>query len=185
MTRLRVLGLAVLALGIAAFAAVSPAGSDDGAGPHIAIEDDCDPNDPAWNVRGGCTQKRGDVTFLEFAAEISPPLDALSTAVLGHQAWRNDPSYLKVNAGTTVRVKNDGGRPHTFTEVARFGGGKVPPPAGTPLNKGLTTAPECPGSLDLAAGDIAILDGLTVGDHRFMCCIHPWMRAMITVQDKD
>ena len=68
MTRLRVLGLAVLALGIAAFAAVSPAGSDDGAGPHIAIEDDCDPNDPAWNVRGGCTQKRGDVTFLEFAA---------------------------------------------------------------------------------------------------------------------
>jgi plastocyanin len=172
----------MLALGLAAFAAVSPAGSADGAGPHIAIEDDCDPNDPAWNPTGGCIQKGGDVSFLEFVGEISPPLSLLSTAVLGHQAWRNDPSYLKVKAGTKVRVKNEGGRIHTFTEVARFGGGKAGNPA---LNAGLTQAPECPGSVDLAAGEIAILDGLAVGNHRFMCCIHPWMRAMIKVQDRN
>ncbi len=187
MTRLRVLGLAaMLVLGVAAFAAVSPAGSADGAGPHIAIEDDCDPNDPAWDaVAGDCMQKRGDVSFAEFGAEMTPPLSLLSAAVIGHQAWRNDPSYLKVKAGTTVRVKNDGGRPHTFTKVEQFGGGKVGGPVGLLLNKGLTIAPECPASVDLAAGEIAILDGLAVGNHRFMCCIHPWMRAMIKVQDKD
>ena len=178
MTRLRVLGLAaMLALGVAAFIAVSPAGSADGAGPQIAIEDDCDPSDPGWNTvpGSGCRQKQGDVSLGEFAGENDSPLAA---AVIGHQAWRNDPSYLKVHAGMTVRVKNDGGRIHTFTEVAAFGGGKSPNPA---LNEGLTTSPECPGSIDIAPGDATSLSGLAVGNHRFICCIHPWMRALIKV----
>src|SRR5262245_30444784 len=180
MTRLRVLGLvAVLALGVAAFVAVSPAGSADGAGPQIAIEDDCDPSDPGWNTvpGSGCRQKQGDVSLAEFAGQNDSPL---SLAVIGHQAWRNDPSYLKIRAGTTVHVKNDGGRIHTFTEVAAFGGGKSPNPA---LNEGLTTAPACPASIDIAPGDGTSLSGLSVGTHRFMCCIHPWMRALIKVQD--
>src|SRR5262245_47421856 len=139
MTRVRVLGLAAFLALVAAFAAVSPAGSADGAGPQIAIEDDCDPNDPGWNTvpGNGCRQKKGDVSLAEFAGENDSPL---SLAVIGHQAWRNDPSYLNVRTGTTVRVKNDGGRIHTFTEVAAFGGGKSPNPA---LNEGLTTAPAC------------------------------------------
>jgi hypothetical protein len=52
------------------------------------------------------------VTFAEFAGEFDSPLAA---AVIGHQAWRNDPPYLEVKAGDDVRVKNLGGRPHTFT----------------------------------------------------------------------
>jgi plastocyanin len=179
MTRLRVLGLAaLLALGAAAYAAATPAGSadDDSGRRHIAMEDDCDPKDPAWNAVGGCTQKRGDVSFAEFGGENDSPRSA---AVIGHQAWRNDPSYLKIRAGKSVRVKNEGGRPHTFTGVAAFGGGKAPNPA---LNEGLTTAPECPGSIDIAPGDSVKLSGLTVGNHRFMCCIHPWMRALIKVK---
>lgn len=82
-------------------------------------------------------------------------------------------------------MTNDGGRDHTFTPVAQFGGGRVPP-----LNIGLTAAPECllpPGTPNtedpyfLAPGGKLVLDGLTGGNHRFMCCIHPWMVALIKV----
>ncbi len=177
MTRLRVLGLAVLlTIGAAVFAMTTPAGSSNDPAAKIAIEDDCDPNDPAWNAVGGCTQKRGDVSLAEFAGENH---SSLSLAVIGHQAWRNDPSYVKINAGTAVRVRNEGGRTHTFTEVAAFGGGIAPNPA---LNEGLTLAPECPGSVNLTPGEKAILSGLAVGNHRFMCCFHPWMRALVKVK---
>ena len=125
---------------------------------------------------GGCLLKRGDVTFAEFNAELSSPL---SLAVIGHQAWRNDPPYLKIEAGKSVHVRNRGGRTHTFTEVANFGGGRVPNPN---LNKGLAPAPECPGSVDILPGGSATVSGLAAGNHRFQCCIHPWMRALIKVK---
>jgi plastocyanin len=145
----------------------------------IAIRDDCDPRDVAgWAATGGCALRRGNVTFAEFARELDSPL---ALAVVGHQAWRNDPSYLVVEAGKTIRVRNEGGRAHTFTKVAAFGGGKVPNPA---LNEGLVTAPECLTSIDIAPGGSARVSGLAPGDHRFECCIHPWMRALITVQAK-
>lgn len=143
----------------------------------IAIRDDCDPRDVAgWAPTGGCALRRGNVTFAEFARELDSPLAA---AVVGHQAWRNDPSYLVVEAGKPIRVKNEGGRVHTFTKVTAFGGGKVPNPA---LNEGLITAPECPPSVDIAPGGSARVSNLAPGDHRFQCCIHPWMRALITVK---
>lgn len=63
--------------------------------------------------------------------------------------------------------------------MAAFGGGKIPNPA---LNDGLVTAPECPGSVDIPAGGRTTVSGLAAGNHRFMCCIHPWMRALIKVK---
>lgn len=156
----------------------SRAGNDDdyhGAA-KIAMRDDCDPRDPAWAPSGGCLLRRGNVPFAEFARELSSPL---SLSVVGHPGWRNDPSYLVTLTGSTVRVRNEGGRTHTFTEVAQFGGGKIPNPA---LNKGLVTAPECPGSTDIAPGASTEVSGLAVGDHRFQCCIHPWMRELIKVK---
>jgi plastocyanin len=145
----------------------------------IAILDDCDPRDPAWDPTGGCALKRGHVTFAEFVRELDSPLAA---AVVGHQAWRNQPSYLVVDRGKAIRVRNEGGRVHTFTRVTAFGGGKVPPPAGLGLNEGLVIAPECPGSVDIPPGEGVRLSNLAAGDHRFQCCIHPWMRALIKVQ---
>src|SRR5688572_9992709 len=52
----------------------------------------------------------------------------LSIAVVGHTYWAFGPSYVKIRAGDSVRVTNVGGRDHTFTEVAQFGGGNVPLP---------------------------------------------------------
>jgi hypothetical protein len=149
----------------------------------IAILDACDPRDPGWAPTGGCLLRRGDVSFAEFGAFLSSPH---SLSVVGHPAWRNDPSYLSVGSGKDIRVTNDGGRLHTFTEVAQFGGGRVPP-----LNMGLTPAPECllaPGAADPTAvepGGRMRLDDLPAGIHRFQCCIHPWMRAAIRVSEAD
>jgi plastocyanin len=162
---------------VAVFAAgTSAAGSKhDGDDRRILIRDDCDGSDPDWNIVGGCT-KRGSVTFAEFNAEVDSPL---ADAVVGHPSWRNDPSYLVIKAGKDVRVKNAGGRPHTFTEVAQWGGGVVPP-----LNEGLDFAPECAGLVEVPPGGKTKVSDLAVGNHRFICCFHPWMRAVISVEEK-
>lgn len=157
-------------------ASQSENGADDDAGENaqIAIRDDCDPSDPGWAPTGGCFLPRGDVSFAEFNSELN---SALALSVVGHQAWRMDPSYVEAFPGRTIRVRNEGGRIHTFTEVAQFGGGKVPP-----LSQGLVTAPECPGSINIPAGGEMTLPSLAPGKHHFQCCIHPWMRASIKVE---
>ena len=141
----------------------------------ITILDYCDPADPGWAPTGGCLLKDGDVTFAEFNALLT---SIHSTAVVGHPAWRFEPSFVSIEVPQqTVRATNLGGRGHTFTEVANFGGGLIPP-----LNIGLTFAPECASATTLAPGDTAEIRGLSAGDHLFQCCIHPWMRALIKVE---
>ena len=144
---------------------------------HMAILDDCDPNDPDWNATGGCVLRGGVVTEDEFGVLLTSPL---SLSVVGHPAWRMDPTYLRVKSGASVQVSNDGGRLHTFTKVAQFGGGFVPP-----LNVGLTAAPECspasPTVNSLPPGERLELNNLSPGNHRYQCCIHPWMRALVKV----
>lgn len=176
MTRFRGLAvLGLLALGVIAFATAAPA-NDDGGGRQIAIRDDCDPRDLAWNEIGGCALRHGNVTTEEFDAELHSPLSA---AVIGHQAWRNDPSYLELKEGQSVRVVNKGGRPHTLTKVAQWGGGNIPP-----LNGGLTPAPECAAGLVIPPGGSTTIAGLAPGNHRMICCFHPWMRALVKVHDR-
>jgi len=150
----------------------------------VIIRDDCDPNDPAWAGTGGCSLPGGSVTNAEFNAERLSPVLA-PTTVIGHLAWFFDPNYLKVDANKKIRIRNEGGRTHTFTKVAAFGGGRVPPlnqaPPGAPS---LVPAPECvtPGlSEDLLAGARDEIDGLAPGNHKFQCCIHPWMRTLVKV----
>lgn len=147
----------------------------------VKIFDDCDPTDPGWIPIGGCTLREGDVNEAEFGILLLSPLTLPPFSfVIGHPAWRNEPSYLKIELDKKVKVKNEGGRPHTFTEVANFGGGRVPP-----LNAGLAPAPECATSTNLLPGESAEVTGLSEGNHRFQCCIHPWMRALIKVTPED
>jgi hypothetical protein len=152
---------------------------------HIVLEDDCDPGDAAWGVNG-CLRKKGTVTraeFNQFSLFQPPafPAPPLANAVIGHPSWRIDPSYVVIDEGARVKVMNDGGRGHSFTEVAEYGGGVVPP-----LNFGLTQAAAC---IDAASPPVTILPGdrsvvseLGVGNHKFQCCFHPWMRALVKVQ---
>jgi len=159
-------------------------------GASVALIDDCDPSDPAW-APVGCLQKRGDVTAAEFNAFLRSPLydndgDPASTAgqfLVGHPSWRNEPGHLVVEDGDRIRIANEGGRPHTFTKVAEFGGGRVPP-----LRVGTEMAPECApppvGTTDpyqVNPGDKLKLKVSGEGIAKFQCCFHPWMRATVRV----
>jgi len=153
--------------------------------PRVALMDNCDPT----TFNGLCVvlPRPGDTTLTEFFGLLFSPL---STTIIGHPAWRFEPSYLDVRAGHTLRVTNSGGEGHTFTEVAVFGGGSIGPlngqggPSGTVP---LTRAPECPANpaalAVLSPGDTVSLK-LSAGAHNFMCCIHPWMRAVIDVEEE-
>ena len=154
----------------------------------IVLFDNCDPKTfPA----GLCVASfDGDTTFQQFLALLFSPL---SPTIVGHPAWRMEPSYFNVEAGEKLLVTNHGGEGHTFTEVVNFGGGSFPfingehaeafgGPAGTiPL----TEAPECPLNAPpgvLSPGASVNLK-LSPGLHNFMCCIHPWMRAVVDVEE--
>jgi len=146
--------------------------------PEVVLRDDCDPTDPGWAPTGGCSREEGAVTLAEFnALRLSP----LAPSVIGHQAWWFDPTYLQVETGQRIKIRNDGGRTHTFTEVAEFGGGRVPPLNAAPAP--LVPASECLAStvVNIAGGGKDVVDGLTPGNHKFQCCIHPWMRTLVKV----
>ena len=135
----------------------------------IALLDDCLIGDP-WP--GGCSLPGGTVSFAQFSAELPR----------GHAAWRNEPSYMKIKAGKDVKIANDGGRTHTLTEVAAYGGGIVPN-ANWP---GVTVAPECLNAATrnaslLLPGQSMDLDDMEAGTHKYQCCFHPWMIAEIRV----
>jgi hypothetical protein len=150
----------------------------------IELYDNCDPGDPGWAGIGGCDldPTEGDVSLAEFGQLLLSPL-ALS--VVGHPSWRIEPSYMSVDLRKSLRIINEGGREHTFTEVADFGGGRI---AG--LSSGLTPAPECqiaPGAVDptLVGPEQSLeVGGLDPGLHKFQCCFHPWMRAAVRVEVK-
>jgi plastocyanin len=99
--------------------------------------------------------------------------------------WDFEPDTLNIKKGTTLVVVNQGGEPHTFTEVAKFGGGFIPP-----LNSGEEVVPECAGGFsNVAVAKTRILQGseshitdLSKGEHLFECCIHPWMRTKVEVK---
>jgi len=99
--------------------------------------------------------------------------------------WDFEPDTVHMRKGTILDVVDQGGEPHTFTEVAHFGGGFI-----GDLNGGEATVPECAdGFKNLAVAKTRILQGshsqitgLSKGEHLFECCIHPWMRVKVEVK---
>ena len=100
--------------------------------------------------------------------------------------WDFEPDVLHIKKGTTLVVVDQGGEPHTFTEVEKFGGGFLPV-----LNApGEVTIPECAGGFKNVAvaktrilqGSQLLVPGLSKGEHLFECCIHPWMRVKVEVK---
>ena len=137
----------------------------------VFVMDRCEPESFDAAVEPGTCIRNGGVTFEKFARTLNPQ-DG------GHHAWRFGPGHFGLNSGQTIRAINTGGETHTFTEVAAFGAGFVPP-----LNAALPpgTPPAQPvGDLGLmAAGDTLELDALSPGTHLFECLIHPWMRTTV------
>jgi plastocyanin len=182
MQKIICLSMLIAALAIPASA---QSGSDSSDIKVLAL-DNCDPKDASW-LPVGCflkATKDNNVTSAQFRALLASPL---SLAVIGHPSWRFEPGYLTVETGKTLQLLNEGGRPHTFTPVAQFGGGRVPP-NNTP---GLFPAPECAappaGATDphLVPAGGKIEKTLAPGEHKIQCCFHPWMRMIIKVAPKN
>ena len=113
--------------------------------------------------------------------------ELFNEAKKGHpdKKWDFEPDHLAMKQGTTLVAVDQGGEPHTFTEVKQFGGGFI-----DGLNGGEQTVPECAGGFKRVAvaktrmlqGSQLQISGLKPGDHNFQCCIHPWMRMTVTVK---
>ena len=102
------------------------------------------------------------------------------------KTWDFEPDMLTVDEGTPISAVDEGGEPHTFTEVAQVGGGFI----GGLNGPNETTVPECAGGFTrvevartrILQGSQLLVNGLSKGTHNFQCCIHPWMRTTVVVK---
>jgi hypothetical protein len=148
------------------------------------IRDDCDP--ATFNAAigpGTCVDTfDGDTTFEDFVEELGEDQNVGS--------WRFNPDETGVERGQGTFLASRGGEFHTFTRVAKFGGGIV-----AVLNQigGFgAPVPEClaePGPTNIplpagahAPGPTGGTSELPRGKTKWQCCIHPWMRSEITVR---
>lgn len=150
----------------------------------VVALDECDP--VTFNAALGADFCRNvALAALGYATTLS---DLFKKAAVGtpDPGWDFEPDTVNIKKGTTLTVVDQGGEPHTFTEVAQFGGGFIPP-LNTP---GETTVPECAGGFSNVAvartrilqGSQLQITGLSKGEHSFQCCIHPWMRLKVEVK---
>ncbi len=171
-----------------AMIAGAPRAIADGGAPHVAqvvALDECDPTtfNAALGETGGGFCHNVSLSALGFATTLQ---DLFSKAAAGtpDPGWDFEPDQLTVPRGTVLSVVDQGGEPHTFTEVAQFGGGFI-----QGLNHNEPTVPECSGGFsNIALARTRILQGsrldvshLSPGTHLFQCCIHPWMRFQVNV----
>ena len=137
----------------------------------VRMRDACDPTtfDAALKDPNACVGN-GHVTFDRFVAELTRTRQAAQ--------WRFDPSKVELDRHDNLIAVNRGGEVHTFTRVAKFGGGIIP--FLNDLTGNTTVAPEC---TTLEADDMVPPGGTYTAElntdtlQHFQCCIHPWMRA--------
>jgi hypothetical protein len=148
----------------------------------VVALDECDPatfNDPGAAGPGFC------LNVALGASTVFSNLLAEAAAGTPDPNWNFSPNAMTIRKGSLLSVVDQGGEPHTFTEVAQFGGGFLPP-----LNGGQATVPECNGGFaNVAVAKTRVLQGsrlevnnLSKGKHLFQCCIHPWMRIEVDVK---
>ena len=133
----------------------------------VNMMDACD--GPSFTAVGILCTRNGGVSFSALFGQLA------TQGFAG--AWHNAPSQMDAKVGLTLLAVNKGGEAHTFTKVAKFGGGFVPE-INAVLH--LTPTPEClaennvilPGGTD---ADDVVQPGTTL----YQCCIHPWMRTVV------
>ena len=175
-----VLTVAVAMIALAQSAPSSDSGRHDTRVAQVVALDECDP--ATFNAALGA----------DFCKNVALGASTTLANLLAEAAsgnpdpnWDFEPDTLKIKEGTVVSVTDQGGEPHTFTEVANFGGGFI-----APLNNGQATIPECAGGFGSVAvartrllqGSTVQIVGLSKGVHHFECCIHPWMRMDVVVK---
>jgi hypothetical protein len=145
----------------------------------LQVRDQCDPTTfdkavgPGSCVATPTVGRR--VLFQDFVAQVQQNHSA--------RGWFNTLGLVQAVPHSTIDALNTGGEAHTFTRVAKYGGGFVPlinSLANTPVE-----APECaslPPSEFLGPGqtDHEVLPN-TPGLYHYQCCIHPWMKTDVVI----
>ena len=142
----------------------------------IRMKDDCEPVSFNFVIGDGTCVGSGGTTFDSFIGQL-----------VDHKfagAWRFSPSQVKINAGSSLQIINQGGETHSLTPVTQFGGGGVV----DELNEILFGTPNPPtfffppfNFVDAGQSTTIGSDLLTPGTHRFICVIHPWMEETVVV----
>lgn len=144
----------------------------------IEILDACDPTSFDAAIGAGTCTRPGGLSFTSFIDQL--------TAKGEVDAWRFAPaSNVQTRVGGTLLAINRGGEVHTFTEVKEFGGGIVP--VLNQLSHNTTVAPECLALVPsdfIPPGSTASEEVEAAGTERYQCCIHPWMRAVVTARGR-
>jgi len=153
------------------------------AGSQIVAIDACDPT--TFNAALGPDFCR-NVTFaaLGQAMTLSDPFSQ-AAARTPNPGWDFAPDTVSVVRGIPVPVVNQGGEPHTSTEVQKFVGDSS---QASTTDK--TPSPECANGFAnpkvpitrVLQGSQLQITGLSRGTHYFQCCIHPWMRTQVIVK---
>ena len=140
----------------------------------VQIHDACDPASFDAAVGAGTCVRSGGMKFDRVIAELTK-----------HQevgAWHFAPPTFNASVGQTIVARNNGGEVHTFTEVKEFGGGLVP------FLNDLSGNPDEVAECKALEPDDFVTPGTTYqasislpGTHKFQCCIHPWMRSVVSV----
>jgi len=157
---------------------VSPQFAAEGeGGPVVRLQDECE--EESFNRELGedtCDRDgKGGITFSQFMRQLSQTGSV--------RAWKIVPALLTLREGTEVTVKNVGGEDHTFTEVEEFGGGIVP--LLNELSHNPVMAPECANAEIVEEGASIKEDFDEAGVEKYQCCIHPWMRQIVRVREKE
>jgi hypothetical protein len=147
----------------------------------VTMMDACDPETfnapPPAGVGPGTCSRSGGVQFATFLEQLG------KHGSIG--AWHFAPPNTSAKVGQVFVAVNQGGEVHTFTEVAQFGGGIVPPL--NALSGNPVVAPECtalePDDFVAPGGTYREEPLAAAGTAKFQCCIHPWMRLEVKVQE--
>jgi hypothetical protein len=169
------------ALAAAMALALTMASATMGAASHrtVQILDNCDPATfnappPAGLGAGACVREGGGLTFQKLGE---------SFATGGAQSWRFSPERVTLGDGGSITAINRGGEFHTFSQVAAFAGGCVPPiftAMGLPPNPGAECA-TLP-TTGVPPGQSINTGALDTGTYLFQCLIHPWQRTTVDVR---
>jgi plastocyanin len=139
---------------VAAVAAVGAALANGTA--TVKLRDACDADSFNAVIGPGTCVDAGNVTFEEFIASL--------VAHGEHPLWRNTPTTRTVHHGAVVPELNEVLGLEELADGCLLG----PGPTNAFVPAGGT------GTIDTAV--------LEPGVHKFMCCIHPWMRSTLTVK---
>ncbi len=156
------------------------------AGPNhrtIKASDDCEAVSFNAAFGAGICVGDGETTVTDFLAQLGANGNIPNEAAKG---WDFSRDKFGVDPRARLTIVNVGGEFHTFTPVAKFGGGCI---QGLNDILGLKPVPEC-ANFDPATNKFGMPSGATLtvtapksGIQRYQCLIHPWMQSTAVVED--